>query len=56
MIGELQRSSTEEERDEGSREGSARSLTWLALLNQVLFGWWAVASGTTWEKLLLQHL
>lgn len=55
MIGELQRSSTDEERDEESREGSARSSTWLALLNQVLFGWWAVASGTTWEKLLLQR-
>lgn len=56
MIGELQRFSIEDERDEESHEGSARSSTLLALLNQVLFGWWAVASGTTWEKLLLQHL
>ena len=55
MIGELQRSSTEEGLDEESHEGYARSSTLLALLNQVLFGWWAVASGTTWEKLLLQR-
>jgi len=38
MIGELQRSSTEEVQDEESREESARSSTLLALLNQVLFG------------------
>lgn len=38
MIEELQRSSTEEGLDEESREESARSSTWLALLSQVLFG------------------
>lgn len=38
MIGELQRSSTEEVQDEENHEESARSSTLLALLNQVLFG------------------
>lgn len=38
MIGELQRSSTEEGLDEESHEESARSLTWLVLLNRELFG------------------